>query len=72
MNLEMCNECLEYGTLNEYGRCSECENVTSNSSKKQLKDKMIEHLTVAKSRGFNDKTMRLTVSEIEMIIECLK
>lgn len=33
MNLEMCNECLEYGTLNEYDRCSECENVTSNSSK---------------------------------------
>lgn len=25
MNLEMCNECLEYGTLNEYGRYSECE-----------------------------------------------
>ncbi len=71
MNLELCNECLEYGILNEYGRCSECENVTSDSNKKRLKDKMIEHLTVAESRGFNDKAMRLTIEEIELIINSL-
>lgn len=41
------------------------------NNKDELKDKMIEHLFVAKLRGFNDKTMRLTINEIEIIIECL-
>lgn len=71
MNLEMCNECLEYGTLNEYGRCSDCENATPGNSKKKLKDKMIEQLEIAEARGFNDKVMRLTLDEIRTVISCL-
>lgn len=36
-----------------------------------LKDKMVEHLSVANSRGFKDKTMRLTIEEIELIVNSL-
>jgi len=25
MNLEMCNECLQYGILDEYGVCAKCQ-----------------------------------------------
>lgn len=64
MNLEMCNECLNYKVLNKHGRCKECE-------KKELKNKMNENLTIANIRGFNDKVIRLTVEEIELIINSL-
>lgn len=39
MNLEMCNGCLNYKTLNEDGRCQECElknKTTANFLKLQL------------------------------------
>lgn len=35
---------------------------------KLLKEKMEEHLRVAKMRGFKDKAMRLTTEEIEIIV----
>lgn len=36
-----------------------------------LKEKMEEHLRIAKIRGFGDKVMRLTTEEIEIIVEKL-
>lgn len=38
---------------------------------KELKEKMEEHLRIAKCRGFKDKTMRLTTEELEIIVEKL-
>lgn len=41
------------------------------NTKKELKNKMNENLTIANIRGFNDKVIRLTVEEIELIINSL-
>lgn len=72
MKLEMCNECLDYKAVNEHGRCSNCEKeFIVNNDKNKLKDKMIEHLSVADSRGFKDKAMRLTIEEIKLIVDSL-
>ena len=38
---------------------------------KLLKEKMEEHLKIAKMRGFKDKAMRLTIEEIEIIVKKL-
>lgn len=42
-----------------------------NEEIKDLKDKIEEHLKIAKARGQKDKTMRLTIKEIELIVVSL-
>lgn len=39
--------------------------------KKELKNKMNENLTIANIREFNDNVIRLTIEEIELIINSL-